>query len=90
MEKTDNLIKLIDSMKEIQDMKKKKKEVLEDKEFLKKLEEYKTNPTEELKEEILKNKMYREYLKTETDINILIMAINQKLKEIKEEGQCDL
>ncbi|MBQ6323936.1 MAG: hypothetical protein IJI22_03790 [Bacilli bacterium] len=49
---------------------------------------YKETLDDELKKEITDNKLYRDYKHAETELNILILEINQKLKEISKKGQC--
>lgn len=70
------------------------KEVLEkinnDKELIKLIEEYKSKPVDELKYKIYNNKNYRRYKELENDINIMILQINNKLKEITSKDQCSL
>ena len=43
-----------------------------------------------LKEKILSNKLFKEYKDKEIDLNVLIMQINNKLKEISDKGKCSL
>ena len=65
MNKTDNLIKSLENTNEIKTLKEKNKLLKEQKDLLKDIEEYQKNPTEELRNKIIKNPFYREYKKCE-------------------------
>lgn len=86
--KVDNLINEIDSTPLVRDIKKLNKEIKKDKELQSLLEEYRLTKNEKIKSKILDNCLFREYKLKETDLNILIMSINQKLKAINNERRC--
>ena len=88
IEKTENLIKVLDQDERILRIKDLNKKIKKDEKLCRKLEDYKISNKENLKAEIINNSLFREYKKAETDINVLIFEINSKLKEIKEKGQC--
>ena len=88
LEKIENLKTSINNEETVKRIKVLNNEIAGDKKLLEMLEEYKVRPTESLKKEIYNNELYREYKKSETDINILIMTINQKLKEINNKRSC--
>lgn len=65
------------------------KKIKNDSELVKAIEEYKRTNNERLKEKIINNKVFQEYKDVETDINLLIMQINSRLKkEIISDKRC--
>lgn len=84
----DNLINEIDNTSLVKDIKILNKKIKDDKKLQELLNEYHVSKNESIKEEILKNDLFREYKSKETDLNILIMSINQKLKTINNERRC--
>ena len=88
IEKVNNLIKSMDETKEIQELKEMNQKIMEDKSLLKDISTYNETQDEKIKERIIKNPLFREYKHKETECNLLIMKINQELKEItgKKEG----
>ena len=88
MNKMDNLIESLDSSTLVKDIKELNKKIEEDKNLSKLLEDYSKYPTKELKEKIMDNELFREYKVKETDLNILILEINKKLKNISKKGGC--
>ena len=88
MNKMDNLIESIDSSVLVKDIKELNKKIDNDKELSSLLKKYNEYPTKELKEEIMNNKLFREYKIKETDLNILILEINKRLKDISKKGGC--
>ena len=88
IEKVDNLkqsISELDKIKEIQEL---NKEIIKDKELLKLVEEYNRTQDENIKKEIVNNELFKKYKVLETDINVLILEINSKLKQINDKGKC--
>ena len=55
-----------------------------------KIKLYNQTKKESLKEEITSNELYKEYKKAETELNILILQINSKLKKISNKGKCGI
>ena len=88
MNKMDNLIESIDSSNLVKDIKELNKKIEKDQELSKLLKEYSNYPTKELKDKIMTNKLFQEYKVKETDLNILILEINSKLKKISNSGGC--
>lgn len=84
----DNLINEIDNTSLVKDIKILNKKIKDDKKLQELLNEYHVSKNESIKEEILENDLFREYKSKETDLNILIMSINQKLKTINNERRC--
>ena len=85
MEKIDNLKSVIYNTEEVKNLKEKYEKVLQDKELLKEIEEYQVTQDEKLKKRIMENSAFKEYKVAETDFNLIILGINQKLKEISDE-----
>lgn len=85
--KIDNLEKALNDLDLVKDIKELTKEVNNNQELKKMIEDYQLKPTEDLKRKIIANDLFSRYKEKETDINILIMHINQKLKEINSEGK---
>ena len=86
--KVNNLISKLDDNdldKEIRDL---TIQVSNDKDLIKLLDEYKITKDESLKRKILSNELFQRYKSKETDLNILIMSVNQKLKAINNERSC--
>lgn len=90
IEKVENLKRSLDDNEKIQALKKVNKEIYANGQLLEQLEEYQKAPTENKKKAILENDLFQEYKAKETDINIIILEINQRLKEINKRGNCNL
>ena len=87
--KVNNLIDTIDNSDIVKDIKKYNDKVMKDEKLLKLLEKYQETKDEKTKEEIMSNKLFQEYKLKESDLNIMIMSINQKLKTISKERSCN-
>ena len=61
---------------------------MNDKLLLKLLDDYSKTQDEKIKRKIISNDLFQEYKLKETDLNIMIMFINQKLKTISKERSC--
>lgn len=90
MEKVDNLLDSIDNTKQVKDIKVINKLIMEDKELLDLIKRYNETQDENLKKEIINNKLFKDYKEKETELNILILDINSKLKDISNKGKCGL
>ena len=88
MNSVDNFLNELDSSSLVLDLKEVLNKVKKDKELVKLLEEYNTYPKEDIKNEIIKNKTFQEFKIKETELNLFIMEINQKLKTISKKGKC--
>ena len=88
IEKVENLKKSIDKTTEVQDLLRLNKEILKDQELLSKIKEYQVTQDERIKKEIIKHPLFLKYKEKETDLNILILKINQELKKLKDKGSC--
>lgn len=90
MTKMDNLLKVLDKNIKIKEVKKLKEEVFNNDALVKLITEYNNTKNNDLKNSILKNELFQEYKSKETELNILILEINQKLKELTKRGNCSL
>lgn len=88
IEKVDNLKQSISELDKIKEIKELNKEIIKDKELLKQIEEYNRTQDEKIKQEIVNNSLFKKYKVLETDINVLILEINSKLKQINDKGKC--
>ena len=86
IEKVDNLKQSISELDKIKEIKELNKEIIKDKELLKQIEEYNRTQDEKIKQEIVNNSLFKKYKVLETDINVLILEINSKLKQINDKG----
>ena len=85
VEKLKESIAELDKVKEIKEL---NKEIIQDKELLKLIEEYNRTQSEIIKKQITNNELFQKYKTLETDINVLILEINSKLKQINDKGKC--
>lgn len=90
MEKVDNLITSIDSTKQVEEIKEINEEIMKDKDLLEMISKYNVTQDEELKKKIISNKLFNDYKEKETKLNVLILELNSKLKEISNKGKCSL
>ncbi len=88
IEKVLELKKSLDENADVKEIKELKERIGEDKELLSLIEKYKYNRKESLKEEIYNDPLYKRFKEKETDINILILEINNSLKKINSKGKC--
>lgn len=86
----ENLIKVIDNSESVKKIKCLNEKINQDKHLLELLQKYSYDKNEQTKKEIMENSLFQEYKINETEINLMIMAINQKLKEIRESKECNL
>ena len=89
IDKVENLKRSLDESQEVQDLLRLNKEIMKDKDLLSIIKEYQINPKESLKQEIIKNSLFLKYKEKETDLNVLILMINQELKKLKDKGSCN-
>ena len=88
IEKVENLKSELDSCSLVFSMKEVLEKVQKDSLLCSLLEEYSTYPREDIKTQILENDVFQEYKIKETELNLFIMEINQKLKTISKKGKC--
>lgn len=90
IEKVDKLKKVLDESEEVKEIKELTKKIQENKELMTKIDLYNQTRKETLKEEIYSNSDYIKYKQAETNLNILILELNSKLKKINNKGKCNL
>ena len=88
IEKVDELKKELDNTKQVKDLKNINNEIMKDKDLLNDIKKYNETQSEEIKERIINNKLFREYKHKENEVNFLILEINKKLKEINGSRRC--
>ncbi len=80
------LLDLLDKNKEIRRIKELKNKLLQDKTLKKEIENYKLTKNVNDKKKLYENKDYLEYLKLETEINLLIQNIKKEFKVFNSRG----
>ena len=88
--KLDNLKLALDETKTIQEIKRWTKKISKNKELLELIEKYNYTQDERIKEKIISNEEFMEYKQQETELNLLILEINQELKKITKKDKCGL
>ena len=88
IENVENLIKEIDNLDSVSKIKELNKRIEKDKELKEILLKYQYTKDENIKKDILNNELFKEYKEYETEINLIIMEINKKLKSINNKGKC--
>ena len=86
----DNLIIALDKLESVKELKQMNQLIEKDGELKELLEEYSKTNKKEVKEKIISNKNFQKYKDKETEINLLILKINQELKKISKNGECNL
>ena len=91
--KLDEIESLISNDKDFIELKKLKKEILNDKELVSKISKLKTidkydSSYLDLKKEILNNSKYKRFISLENELYLTIQQINKKLNSLKENGGC--
>ena len=85
-EKIDDLIKVLNEQSEVKEIRRLNERLKEDQELKDLINKYQTDKS--LLKEIENNKLFQEYKEKETDLNILILKINERLKEITKKESC--
>lgn len=88
--KINNLKQTLDDTKTIKEIKRLTKKINENKELLELIEKYNYTQDERIKEQIISNEEFMEYKHHETELNLLILEINQELKKITKKDKCGL
>ena len=89
MEKVEQLKKELDSSTLVLSLKDSLEKVKEDNELCSLLDTYQKNPSEDIRKKILENNTFQEFKIKETDLNLFIMEMNQRLKTITKKGRCN-
>ena len=88
IDKVEKLKESISDLDKVKKIKMLNKEIIQDKELVKLVEEYNRTQSESIKKQIMNNELFQKYKVLETDINIIILEINSKLKQINDKGKC--
>ena len=89
IDKVNNLCSVLDEQEEVKKIKLINKEIVKRQDLLDDISLYNKTMDNNVKERIINNKLFREYKHQETEINLIIMHINQKLKELNDgKGGC--
>ena len=91
----EELIEKLEQLKEeisrdlvVVDYLKEKKKILNNKELISKIERYQQTKLDILKKEIESSPSFLEYKEKETNVNLLILGINQKFKQLNPSFNC--
>ncbi len=90
MEKIDKLKETLDKEDSVIRIKALNKKVQQDSNLVDLLSKYHETKDDRLKQEILNNPLFREYKEQEIKLNLLILEINSKLKQIIKKDKCQL
>lgn len=88
IEKTNRLLEEIDKLSQVKRIRQLNKIISCDIKLRKLIDNYNYNKTDNLKRRIIDNNLFKEYKDNETDINLLIMDINSRLKSINGNKGC--
>lgn len=88
IEKIENLKEALDKTNEVKMVTYYLDRVLKDKELVKDIEKYNVTRDVKLLEKISNNTLFNDYKRSETDLNLLIMKINSRLKDISKKDGC--
>ena len=88
IEKVEELKKELNNTKQVKELKEINNSIMKDQELLNDIKKYNETQDLSIKERIINHKLFREYKDKETELNILILEINSKLKEISSNRSC--
>ena len=88
IEKVNELKEEINNTRQVKDLKEINNSIMKDQDLLNDIKKYNETQDISIKERIINNKLFREYKDKETELNILILEINSKLKEINSSRSC--
>lgn len=88
IEKVENLKASLDDCDKVKRIKSINSEIMQDKELLNLIKKYNETMDEAIKKEIINHKLFLDYKHEETELNLLIMDINSRLKDINSKGKC--
>lgn len=90
MNELDNLIDILDKNEHIKKIKELNKKIEDDKDLVELIKKYQDTKDEKTKEQIINNSLFSKYKIEETEVNLIIMNINSKLKKITSSKECNL
>lgn len=88
IEKVNELKEELNNTKQVKELKEINNSIMKDQELLNDIKKYNETQDISIKERIINNKLFRDYKDKETELNILILEINNKLKEINSSRSC--
>lgn len=88
IDKVENLKEALNETQQVKEINDINKLIMNDKELLELIKKYKETQDEDIKTKIINNKLFKDYKDKETELNILILEINSKLKTISNKGKC--
>lgn len=88
IEKVENLKASLDDCDKVKRIKSINRKIMKDKELLNLIKKYNETIDEAIKKEIINHKLFLDYKHEETELNLLIMDINSRLKDINSKGKC--
>ena len=88
IEKIEKLKEVLNEQECIKKLKELNPKILEDKELLSLIEKYRYTKEDKIREQIIQNELYKEYCHYEYELNMIILMINSKLKEISKGSGC--
>ena len=88
IEKVENLKSSLDNTDIVKSVKSINEEIMKDKELFELIKRYNETFDEDIKKKIINHKLFLDYKHQETELNLLIMDINSKLKNINSKGKC--
>lgn len=62
----------------------------QNKQLMDKIALYSQTRKESIKEEIYSDELFQQYKKAETELNVLVLEVNSKLKKINSKGKCNI
>lgn len=90
IEKVENLKNALNHEQVIIDLKTLNKEIKTDENLNRLLTKFHEQPSEQVRNELILNKKVKTYKEKETELNLLILEINSKLKKITKKDKCSL
>ena len=88
IEKVNELKEELNNTNQVKELKEINNSIMKDQELLNDIKKYNETQDISIKERIINNKLFRDYKDKETELNILILEINNKLKEINSSRSC--
>ena len=88
MDQLDNLKDELDTSTMVMDIRSLLKRIEEDTKLSSMLKDYQVRPNDELKNKILASDLFQEFKIKETELNLFIMEVNQRLGKITKKGGC--
>ena len=88
IDKVEIIKKNLDNTKEVKHIKELNKKINEIQELIELIKKYNYTQDENIKKQIIEDEFFKEYKKSENEVNYIILEINSKLKQISKKGSC--